>query len=158
MAQLQAIVDASSLLRFAEQNADIALKYEPIPVNDFSDLRLVTMFDTAHGVRPDGTSQGGFLILLVHKDAFNKELANHVIDWKSWKLPRQEFLSAEAQSAGQAADSTEYSCRFLESILRPDRSLREVLHGATALRPVLADAKSVRQLSQKKAQYDVYVH
>ncbi|CAK9000517.1 Copia protein, partial [Durusdinium trenchii] len=38
--KLQAIVDANSLLRFAKQNADIALKYEPIPMNSFSELRL----------------------------------------------------------------------------------------------------------------------
>lgn len=151
--KLQAIVDANSLLRFAKQNADIALKYEPIPMNSFSELRLVTMFDAAHGVRPDGTSQGGFLTMLVHQNAFAEELPYHIIDWKSFKLPRvaRSSLSAEAQSAGQAADSTEYCCRFLESILHPGRSLREILHSTTILKPVLiTDAKALYDSHHKE--------
>ena len=112
-------------------------------------VRLVTMFDAAHGVRPDETSQGGYLTLLVHQDAFNKELAYHVLDWKSYKLPRvaRSSLSAEAQSAGQAADATEYARRFLESFLHPERSLREILHSITTLRPVLIWISSERQFA-----------
>lgn len=114
-----------------------------------SELRLVTMFDAAHGVRPDGTSQGSFLTMLMRQNAFTEELPYHIIDWKSFKLPRvaRSSLSAEAQGAGQAAESTEYCCRFLESILHPERSLREILRSTNLLKPVHYGRQgSLRQL------------
>lgn len=90
--------------------------------------------------------------MLIHKDAFETELNYHVIDWKSYKLPRvaRSSLSAEAQAAGQASDATEYSCRFLENLHHPQCTLREILHGPplwktrTELKLVLTiDAKAL---------------
>ena len=45
--RLKAIVDANSLLRFAKSNADVTLKYKPLQVEPWSDLRLAVMFDAA---------------------------------------------------------------------------------------------------------------
>ena len=56
--------------------------------------------------------------------------------------------AAEAQAAGQASDSTEYACGFLESLLNPQKRLREILQGGTALKPIL--------ITDAKALYDSY--
>jgi len=46
------------------------------------------MFDAALGVRHDGSSQGGFLILLTHKDAYaGVESPYHLLEWRSMRLP-----------------------------------------------------------------------
>ena len=68
----------------------------------------------------------------------------------SYKLPRvaRSSLAAEAQAAGQASDSTEYACGFLESLLNPQKRLREILQGGTALKPIL--------ITDAKALYDSY--
>ena len=110
---VKSIHDANRLLKFAKLNADVALCYERIC--DVQDLRLVTMVDAAFGIRRDGSSQGGYLTMLVSKDVFDgTEGAYHIIDWRSSKLPRvaRSSLGAEAQSASQACDNMDFVCRF----------------------------------------------
>ena len=83
------------------------------------------MFDAAHGVRHDGSSQGGFICLLTHKEAFEGvETPYHVLDWKSMKLPRvaRSSLAAEAQASGAAADNVEFIVRFWNELFNPQLS------------------------------------
>eukprot|EP00975_Prorocentrum_lima_P008677 1855548-Prorocentrum_lima.AAC.1 len=66
------------------------------------------MSDAAWAVRADGTSQGGFLILLVPRRAFNNEPVHYsILDWRSFKLRRvsRSNLNSEAQAAATAVDS-----------------------------------------------------
>ena len=89
------------------------------------------MFDAALGVRHDGSSQGGYIILLTHKDTFNgTESPYHVLDWRSFRLPRvaRSSLAAEVQSAAQAVDSTEFVVRFWYMTMHPNASLKETLN------------------------------
>jgi len=44
------VIEANQLLRFAKQNSDIKLNYEPLDIDSLADLRLCAMFDAAHGV------------------------------------------------------------------------------------------------------------
>ena len=62
--KLRAVVEANQLLKFAKDNADVNLTYKPLPATSLDDIRLVIMFDAAHGVREDSTSQGGYIALL----------------------------------------------------------------------------------------------
>eukprot|EP00975_Prorocentrum_lima_P044885 9401020-Prorocentrum_lima.AAC.1 len=53
------------------------------------DVGFVAMSDAAWVVREDGTSQGGFLIMLVPRRAFNNEPVHYsILDWRSFKLRR----------------------------------------------------------------------
>ena len=84
---VKSIQDANRLLKFAKLNSDVALNYERLC--NVEDLRLVTMVDAAFGIRRDGSSQGGYLMMLVPKSTFDGvEGPYHVIDWRSSKLPR----------------------------------------------------------------------
>ena len=144
------LMEANRLLRFAKTNSDVHLRYAPI--GSLEDLRLSCMFDAAHGVRHDGSSQGGYVIFFTHKDAFTGvESDYHLIDWKSFKLPRvaRSSLSAETQSAGQAADSVDFIVRFWHLLLNPDDSLKETLDVISSpLQPVM--------ITDAKALYDSY--
>lgn len=71
--KLRCIVECNELLHFAKNNADIKLRYEPFETDALDDLRLAVMFDAAHGVREDGTSQGGYLAILVPKQVYQEE-------------------------------------------------------------------------------------
>ena len=80
--------------------------------------------------RPDGSSQGGYLVLLAPRHILEtKEDVYHILDWKSSKLPRvaRSSLSAEAQAAGLASDATEFACRYYEHLLHPLVSLGSAL-------------------------------
>ena len=73
------------------------------------------MFDAALGVRHEGSSQGGFIVLLRHKDAFDGVVyPYHVLGWKSFRSPRvaRSSLAAKVQLAAQAVDTTEFIVRF----------------------------------------------
>ena len=146
---VKSIQDANRLLKFAKLNADVALCYERLC--EVQDLRLVTMVDAAFGIRRDGSSQGGYLTMLVSKSVFDgTEGAYHIIDWRSSKLPRvtRSSLGAEAQSASQACDNMDFVCRFYQHLLEPNEPLANILHKPSPLEPTL--------ITDAKALYDSY--
>ena len=108
---------------------------------------MITAFDASFCSRPDGTSQGGYFVLLAPKHVLEtQEDVYHILDWKSFKLPRvaRSSLSAEAQSAGCAADATEFACRYYEHLLQPDVPLATLLNLKSSLAPTLVtDAKAL---------------
>ena len=69
-----------------KENYDVGLTYAP---SDLGDMRIVTAFDASFGCRPDGSSQGGFLVMLAPKKILEtEEDFYHILDWRSLKLPR----------------------------------------------------------------------
>lgn len=46
---------------------------------------LYIMFDAAHGVREDHTSQGGCLAFKTTDEIFKDESSYHILEWKSFK-------------------------------------------------------------------------
>ena len=108
---------SNKLLKFAKANADVGLSFEPM-----SDWRLVTAFDASFWSRADGTSQGGYFVLLAPKGILETgEDVYHILDWRSFKLSRvaRSSLAAESQAAGCAADATESACRYFQHLLNP---------------------------------------
>ena len=140
------LLEANKLLRFAKSNADLHLKFPPIGA--LEDLRITCMFDAALGVRHDQSSQGGYLILLTNKKAFKGvESPYHILDWRSFRLPRvaRSSLAAEVQAAAQAVDSTEFVVRFWHMLLNPTTSLKDTLQISNpSLAPTpITDAKAL---------------
>ena len=156
--KLRAIVEANALLKFAKENADVTLKYEPFQslknYDDLHKVRLVIMFDASHAAREDHSSQGGHLAILVPEDSFEQETPYHIVDWRSYKLPRvaRSSLSAEAQAAGGASDTAEYISRFWSIIFDPAPSLRERLQEVSALKKstLITDAKALYDARHKE--------
>ena len=72
---------ANKTLRFAKESCNNALKFpRSIGVN----YGLLSLSDAAWGVREDGSSQGGYMILAVPPRMFEDQNAEYaVLDWKS---------------------------------------------------------------------------
>ena len=141
-------LEANRLLKFAKENSDVGLTFAPLRL---SEVCLVSAFDASFGCRPDGTSQGGYLVMLAPKRILEtEEDSYHILDWHSQKLPRvaRSSLAAEAQAAACAADSTEFVCRYFEHLRQPNLSLSELLKEKTVLKPIL--------VTDAKALYDSY--
>ena len=88
----------------------------------------------AWGVRPDGSSQGGYLVYASSHDLHaGKEAPVGIIDWKSWKLSRKcrSSLAAESQAMADAIDTLNIIRLFIAGCLysqgidlrQPDRIL-----------------------------------
>ena len=141
------------MLKFAKANADVGLSFAPL--GPMSDWRLVTAFDASFCSRADGTSQGGYFVLLAPKGILETgEDVYHILDWRSFKLPRvaRSSLAAESQAAGCAADATEFACRYFEHLLKPHLKLADLLHVKSTLQPtMLTDAKSVYDSYHKES-------
>ena len=91
--------------------------------------------DAAWGVRPDGSSQGGYLIYATsHALHKGQEAPVGVIEWNSWKLSRKcrSSLSAESQAMADSVDMLNFvrllfaDCLHKDGIYlcRPDEVLR----------------------------------
>ncbi len=75
-----------------------------------SDLGFKALSDTDWATKPDGSSEGGMMVLLIPKVAFDDKAAEcAILDWRSWKMTRvpRSNHNAEAQAAAEAADSLE---------------------------------------------------
>ena len=131
-------MDTNRLLKFAKENSDVGLTFSPLGLAE--DLRMITAFDASFCSRPDGTSQGGYFVILAPKHVLEThEDVYHILDWKSFKLPSvaRSSLSAEAQAAGCAADATEFACRYYEHLLQPDVPLATLINLKSRLAPTL---------------------
>ena len=84
-------------------------------------LRLLCFFDAGFSTRLDGSSQGGYVLMMVNEDLMHsaEEGEYHILDWRSFKTPRvaRSSLGAEAQAGGQASDAVDFACRFWHHIL-----------------------------------------
>ena len=151
------VFEANKLLKFAKTNSDVGLCFSPL--GDMADWRLVTAFDASFCSRVDGTSQGGYFVLLAPKGILEtREDVYHILDWRSFKLPRvaRSSLAAESQAAGCAADATEFACRFFEHLIKPQLKLADLLKTTSILQPTMVtDAKSVYDSYHKESMSSV---
>ena len=114
-------------LRYAKANADVGLEYRHLGGKD--EVTFIAFSDASFRCRNDHPSQGGFLLLMVHKDvAKGAEGHYNVIDWRSWKLARiaRSTLAAESQAASEAADSLLFTSTFWNLIWKPWLPLDQV--------------------------------
>ena len=112
--------EANKTLRYAKSNSDVCLHFTNI--GSLEDLTFLTYCDAAFASRPDNTSQGGYLVMLVHHSVTTgQEGPYNLVDWRSWKLPRvaRSCLSAESQAASEAADAMLYCSTFWQLLWTP---------------------------------------
>ena len=92
-------------------------------------LAIGTFTDAAWAVRPDGSSQGGYLLFFADQALFEgKEASISIMDWKSWKLKRKvrSSLAAESQALADAVDTLNYARLFFaECIVAEPLDLRQ---------------------------------
>ena len=111
---------ANKLIRQAQRYKEIPINIPSIPLKR---LTLGTFTDAAWAVRPDGSSQGGYLLFFADKDLLDgKESSVSIMDWKSWKLKRKvrSSLAAESQALADAVDNLNYLRLFFAECLISD--------------------------------------
>jgi hypothetical protein len=148
--------EANKNLRFAKANKATTLTFPSLRnygVKTWDDVGLLALSDAAWGTRPDGSSQGGYLILLVPTIAFQDQMTSYaILDWRSMKLPRvaRSSLSAETQAAATAADSLEMVKTFMALMRHPRTS------GPKLLEPALRQTIPSALVVDAKSLYDAY--
>ena len=144
------LIEANKILRFAKEAVG---RYE-MKIHkhgNLKDLQLGAYTDAAWAVRPDGSSQGGFVIVAAAQDQVmsDRPFELTVIDWASRRLTRvcRSSLSAETQAAANAVDELEWARTVWHLMLWPfENPLNEfAVHGAGAF--AITDAKSLYDAS-----------
>ena len=104
-------------MRKAHSRIDVELRFKHIPIDQMS---FVAFHDAGWASRPDGSSQGGYMIMACNQrllDGQDSQIS--LIEWKSWKLKRvcRSSLSAECQAMAEALDNLNFTRFFWEILL-----------------------------------------
>merc|ERR1712155_198843 len=111
---------ANKIIRQAQRDEALPIHIHAIPLDQ---LNFGVFSDVAWGVRPDGSSQGGFLVYASsHAVHEGHEAPVGIIDWKSWKLSRKcrSSLSAESQAMADSIDILNFIRLFFADCLHPE--------------------------------------
>ena len=143
---------ANRCLRFAKQNGDAGLEFRHIGPKD--EITFAAYSGASFASRDDLSSQGGYFIVMVHKDVTTGgEGAYNVIDWRSWKLARvsRSTLAAESQAASEAADALLFVTTFWQLVWKPWLPLDDLKTAQITNSPKLVvDAKALYDLLIKE--------
>eukprot|EP00435_Cladocopium_sp_Y103_P051424 s692_g16.t1 len=151
--QVKDMNDANRVLRFAKMVAqEYKLKIHRHAAR-MSEVRFSVYTDAAWAVRPDGSSQGGFLIFACSEEEMmsGNPMNLTIVDWHSRKLTRmcRSSMSAEAQSAAGAVDELEWCKVFWSLMVNPMLAIEDdntmKFCGSSFL---LTDAKSLFNASR----------
>ena len=125
----QLLTDLNKALRFGKSAAEVKLQMTKV-TDSIDNLCFLAFSDAAFGVRADGSSQGGYFILMTDKAALEGELVKYnVLSWRSSKLTRvcRSSLAAEAQSLAAAMDEMMLIRTIISLMLFPGRILENQL-------------------------------
>ncbi len=141
------INDANKFLRYLKE-ATRGFKLKVNRHGSMEDLRFGIYTDAAWAVRPDSTSQGGYLLFVANNEEIEAGYAMKlsILDWGSKKLQRicRSSLSAESQAATSAIDVLEWTKVFWAAMVWPGISINDdETMKKTGSSPVLVDAKAL---------------
>eukprot|EP00438_Fugacium_kawagutii_P007520 Skav231101 [mRNA] locus=scaffold2525:374671:376992:+ [translate_table: standard] len=138
--------DLNMALRFAKSAADVPVQMKKV-CDGWDDLCLVCFSDAAVEVRPDGGSQGGYVIVATSKDVLTgKVVPYNTVAWRSYKLTRvcRSSLSAESQACATALDELMMLKTMLAIIKNPHADPKKESTAADVCQSVVViDAKGL---------------
>ena len=120
------LAQANKLLRAAHEFSDTALVITSIPLER---LTWVAFGDAGWGVREDGSSQGGTIVIAADSELLQgKETNISIHEWSSYKLKRvcRSSLAAEAQAYAETLDRLEYCKVFWQCMVEPSTNINDV--------------------------------
>eukprot|EP00434_Breviolum_minutum_P011884 symbB.v1.2.010485.t1/scaffold674.1/size176181/2 len=122
------MLEVNKVLRFAKETSKIAVKIRGH--GSLKELRFGAYTDVSWSTRPDGTSQGGWLIFVATEEEMSgsKPFPLTVVDWASKKLTRicRSSLAAEAQTMATAVDQLEWTKDYVcfDVVAQPEAGQR----------------------------------
>ena len=117
---IESLQKANNIVRQAQRDDVLPIHIHAIPLDS---LNFGVFSDAAWGVRPGGSSQGGYLVYASsHALTKGEEAPVGVIDWKSLKLSRtcRSSLSVESQAMADAIDILNFIRLFFADCLHPE--------------------------------------
>ena len=155
-ARVENLLEYNKTLSFAKSNADVKLKMSGSMGKSMKEIRLGLYFDAAWAVRPNGDSQGGYLIFVIkaEDEASGKPTELNILDYGSKKLPRKarSSLTAEVQAGSLGVDQLEWTKVFVTKIFKPWWSSTTCDTARwTGNSPVITDAKSLYDATRSPA-------
>eukprot|EP00435_Cladocopium_sp_Y103_P035989 s155_g9.t1 len=144
------LLEANKTLRYAKQHADVELEFRCLGPKE--GVTFVVFSDASFASRPDHSSQGGYLVLMVDSaTAAGAEGHYNVIDWRSWKLERisRSTLAAESQAASEAANALLFTTTFWNLIWKPWLVLDDLKTAKMNGSSLVVDAKALFDLLSK---------
>ena len=117
---IESLQKANKLIRQAQRDDSLPIHIHAIPMDKLS---FGVFSDAAWGVRPDGSSQGGFMLYSsTHSLHKGEEAPIGILDWKCWKLTRKcrSNLSAESQAMADSIDILNFARLFFADFLLPE--------------------------------------
>ena len=122
-ATVELLLELNKTLRFGKSCSDFKINLTPV-CEGIDDLCFLCFSDAAFNVRSDGSSQGGYVIVLTSKKALKGEqVAYNLLSWRSFKLNRicRSSLSAESQACATALDELMMIKTMVALILDPNK-------------------------------------
>jgi len=153
-ATISDLLEVNKTPRFAKETASTHLVLRSL--GPLYRIRFGMYCDASWATRPDGSSQGGWLIFVANTDEINngKPFPLTVIDWASKRLTRvcRSSLAAEAQTLAMAVDSLEWlKCLFALMIWPNQRPDNEDIMKWLGESPCITDARALYDASVSKA-------
>ena len=148
------LLEVNKTLRFAKETAATHLVIRSHGA--LHELRFGMYCDASWATRPDGSSQGGWLIFVTNSEELNgnKPFPLTVIDWASKRLTRvcRSSLAAEAQTMAMAIDSLEWLKSMFALMVWPNQKPdNEEIMKWLGESPCITDARALYDASVSKA-------
>jgi hypothetical protein len=143
---VQNLIEINKALRFVKQNADVGLWFGHLGA--YKDIRVGCYWVASWATRPNGTSQGGYIISLATQEAIDSGMLIQliVLDYASKMLVIicRSSLSGETQAAALAIDNLEWVKIFwtltIYPMLAPDS---ETAAKACGISPCITDSRGL---------------
>ncbi len=155
-ARVENLLEYNKTLSFAKSNADVKMKMSGSMGKSVKEVRLGLYFDETWAVRPNGDSQGGYLIFVIKAvdEESGKPTELNILDYGSKKLARKarSSLTAEVQAGSLGVDQLEWTKVFVTKIFKPWWSSTACETAKwTGNSPVITDAKSLYDATRSPA-------
>ena len=146
-ATVELLSELNKTLRFAKQNAEFKMSMTAVCNGFGNDVCLLCFSDAAFNVRSDGSSQGGYIVVMTSSRALQGEhVPYNVISWRSFKLTRvcRSSLSAESQACATALDELMMVKTMIALMINPDLDPMSEETAATCCKSaIIVDAKAL---------------
>ena len=149
--KVKVMLELNKTLRFAKHAVDFKVVMQKV-FSGLEDMCYVVYSDAAFGVRSDGSSQGGYIVILTSLKALAGEtVAYNIVGWRSFKLTRvcRSSLSAESQGCSGALDELMMIKTFTALLMDPSIDPKDEATASRGASALVIDAKGLYDALQK---------
>ncbi|CAK0874691.1 unnamed protein product, partial [Prorocentrum cordatum] len=153
-ATVGSLLEANKSLRFLNTSGDVGIRIRY--VSKWEVLRLGVYWDASWATRPNGESQGGYMIFAIEDERTDDGQPTFlvILEWASRKLVRicRSSLAGEVQAAANAVGALEFAKTMLTTMLYPNQQLAgKGMLQVLGRSPCIADCKALYDAANSQA-------